>query len=151
MATIHFYDLCDFTRELTTGAVVRVEGIYKAQASEKTPALVNTVAEVHVRAIRAGDVLAWCYPVGDAQVIRGHGETEPKEAELTLTNRLGRAEDNVKTYLESLVMDVRPGLIDITPAEPVRGTWAGFDAWINARADEINKAKRKGADRAETQ
>lgn len=133
MATIHFFDLADLTRELTTGAVVRVEGIYRAQASEKTPALVNTVAEVHARAVRGGDVLTWLYPVGDATTIHGHGETEPKEAEVTLTNKLGRVEGWVKKYLESLKMDVRPGLIDITPAEPVRGTWAGFDSWMKER------------------
>lgn len=154
MAVILFLDLDDLTAELLalgagahlTGHVVRVEGIHQLRVNENTPALVNTSAEVHVRTIYHGDVLIWCYEVAEIQVIRGHGDTgEPKPAELELSAKLERVVGHVRRYLESLSFDVRAGLIDITPATPIAGTWAGFDKWIKAEADASNAAKGKGA------
>ena len=130
MATIHFFDLEDFARELTIDAIVRVEGVHKGTASDTTPALFTASAEVHVRAVRYGDLLVWCYHVGETQVIRGQESKGKSEGEQTLAVKLERVKGWVVKYLESVGLPVLPGLIDITPAVPVRGTLAGFDAWV---------------------
>jgi len=146
MTTVLFFSLDDLVSELREShgedakPVVRVEGLYRAEPSEKTPALVLTKAEIHVRAILAnGDPVAWMLQVGEVRVIHGH-DRQLSEGETTLAFELKRSQAAVVAYLDHLGFVVRPGLVDISPSSPVAGHWDGLETWRKTAEVEVEPA-----------
>ena len=126
MATVlHFFTLPELADELEAGDLVRVEGAVTVR-NGKTPGLGVRDARIHARAVMDGSILTYMLPVGSIQTL--HGEAADNEAEELLEAEYMKAGKAVTAYLEGRGFEVRPGLIDIGGAEPVRGTWAGLEA-----------------------
>jgi len=131
MTILHFFTLPELADDLEFGTV-RVESLVRTVLS-KTSGLATRIAEVHARAevpvpegmLAAPRIMAFMLQVGQVQTL--HGQPSNDEAAEVLDGELVRTEAAVKRYLRERGFEVRPGLIDIGGAEPVRGTRAGLD------------------------
>ena len=124
MGTIlHFFTLPELGAELVPGSVVRVESAVQV-INAKTPGLGHRQAAIHVRAADGDAVLVFMLDLGSVQTINGRpADSEAAEA---LDGELSKAERMIREYLQAAGFEVRPGLIDIGGADPVRGTWIGL-------------------------
>lgn len=122
---VHFFSLPDLVDELAPGALVRLEKTRRAVPYESTPGFERQVYEVHARACYEGIILVWLVQVGGVEYLHGQPFGDP-DAESRVEDLTVKVKDQIAKFLEDRDLEVRPGLIDLGNAKPVRGTWPGL-------------------------